>query len=77
MSFLSSSYGNQDKPSFFEVMAQDRMIPGLRSATKYLIEVFSQRYFSLGHFYKYHDEYFSFFHLIIENHYLNTYGIFF
>jgi hypothetical protein len=40
MSFLSSSYFTpHERPSFFEIVAQDRMIPGLKFASRYVVEV--------------------------------------
>eukprot|EP01080_Neovahlkampfia_damariscottae_P008364 gene8364-189_t len=71
MSFLSSSYFTADeRPSFFEIVAQDRMIPGLKFACRYVLEVFSQRFENVRVFLDYNEEIFSFLQLIVENHYL-------
>lgn len=39
MSFISAQYVSNDRPGFFEVVAQDRMMYGLKMASKYVVEV--------------------------------------
>jgi hypothetical protein len=76
MSFIASQYqalGGGGRPSFFEVIAQDRMIPGLKLASRYILSIFAQRYFGVLRVLKFHDELFLGLQLIVENHFLENY----
>jgi peroxin-12 len=76
MSFIASQYqpsGGGGRPSFFEVIAQDRMIPGLKMASRYILTVFAQRYFGILKVLKYHDELFLALQMIVDNHFLDNY----
>eukprot|EP01125_Pyxidicula_operculata_P009241 TRINITY_DN3054_c1_g1_i5.p2 TRINITY_DN3054_c1_g1~~TRINITY_DN3054_c1_g1_i5.p2 ORF type:complete len:366 (+),score=63.15 TRINITY_DN3054_c1_g1_i5:39-1136(+) len=68
--FSSASVG---KPSFFEMFLESQMMPSLKPAIEYIIEVFVQRYPSYYSLLNYTDEAFYTFLLILERHYLKHY----
>mmetsp|Transcript_6951 Transcript_6951/g.25988 ORF Transcript_6951/g.25988 Transcript_6951/m.25988 type:complete len:373 (+) Transcript_6951:1-1119(+) len=78
MSFIASQYlptsdSSGGKPTFFEIVAHEQILPGLKSASRYVLSLFAQSNFSLLPFLKYHDEIFLVFQLLTEHHYLENY----
>ena len=77
MSFTTSQYIAYNRPSFFEVMAHDRMIPSLKFATKYILTVFAQRNPTSAlwiRFLNHHEELFAVVQAFFENHFLKHYN---
>lgn len=80
---MSSVYTGDDvyRPSYFELIAQDRLLPGLKPALKHLFTVLSTRRAtytntSVTQYWltKYYDEIFYSLLFILENYYLNEYN---
>eukprot|EP01112_Ceratiomyxa_fruticulosa_P010003 TRINITY_DN2625_c0_g3_i1.p1 TRINITY_DN2625_c0_g3~~TRINITY_DN2625_c0_g3_i1.p1 ORF type:complete len:417 (-),score=92.57 TRINITY_DN2625_c0_g3_i1:115-1266(-) len=65
--------GDPTRPSFFEMMAQQQMMPTFKPALKYVFSVLSQRHPVFNWFVKRSDEIFNGTLLVIEQHYLNHY----
>src|SRR4051812_14427592 len=86
-----ANFNNTDptRPSFFEMLAQQEMVPVLRPAVTYLFDVtndichfilifqvLAQRSSRLSILSRFADEVFSIGLLVLENHYLFNYGMF-
>lgn len=66
--------GDVNRPSFFEMMAQQQMMPTFKPALKYIFSVLSQRNPEMDWFVRHNDELFHAGWLLIEHHYLKYYG---
>eukprot|EP01116_Phalansterium_solitarium_P011021 TRINITY_DN26633_c0_g1_i1.p1 TRINITY_DN26633_c0_g1~~TRINITY_DN26633_c0_g1_i1.p1 ORF type:complete len:397 (-),score=-24.61 TRINITY_DN26633_c0_g1_i1:121-1311(-) len=72
--FLSQfNTADLSRPSFFEMLAQDELIPVLRPALKYVFAVFAQRRPGFEWMTRYSDELFCLGLLVLENHHLKSY----
>jgi peroxin-12 len=71
-----SSQSSDDiyRPSFFEMVASDRFIYGLKPALKHILNVLSTRHYLFHKLLKYHEEIFYGSLYILEKHYLEQYG---
>ena len=56
------------RPTFFELVAADRLVPSLRSALAYSLGVLAERRPSLLRVLEYEDEAFALFMLLVEAH---------
>lgn len=76
MFMYNVSGGGEDanRPSFFEMMAQQQMMPTFKPALRYIFSVMSQRNPELDWFVRHNDEIFHAGWLLIEHHYLKYYG---
>ncbi|EFC47216.1 predicted protein [Naegleria gruberi] len=61
------------QPTFFEIMTQERMISGLKSALRYILSMAAQRNFRYLNILKYYDELFGILQLVIERHFLSNF----
>eukprot|EP01006_Ploeotia_vitrea_P041710 TRINITY_DN66564_c13_g2_i1.p1 TRINITY_DN66564_c13_g2~~TRINITY_DN66564_c13_g2_i1.p1 ORF type:complete len:189 (-),score=81.12 TRINITY_DN66564_c13_g2_i1:52-618(-) len=61
------------RPSFFEMLAQERLILGLKPAVRYAIVVLARRYPWLVNLVEYHDELHLVLMYALEKHYLEHY----
>ena len=67
--------GAMERPSFFELVAQDSMMSMLKPALRHLVTVLAaRRPFLLEKLLRYHDEMYAAFILVTQLHYLKTYG---
>ncbi|ELU04124.1 hypothetical protein CAPTEDRAFT_149232 [Capitella teleta] len=72
---LTSTVNPLNKPSIFEVIAEEGLMHSLQPALKHASQVLAQRNPSrYGWLYAYGDEIFAAFQCILENHYLKNYG---
>eukprot|EP01117_Protostelium_nocturnum_P013393 TRINITY_DN4991_c0_g1_i1.p1 TRINITY_DN4991_c0_g1~~TRINITY_DN4991_c0_g1_i1.p1 ORF type:complete len:373 (+),score=86.58 TRINITY_DN4991_c0_g1_i1:137-1255(+) len=72
--FLASfNSGDASRPSFFEMIAQQEMMPTLKPALRYAFNTLSVRHPRLDFFSRHIDEIFSVLLLLLENHHLRHY----
>lgn len=71
--FPSMGENIESKPSFFEIVAHEQILTGLKKASRYVLSLIVQRNFSMYLFLKYYDEIFLLFQFLTEWHYLNNY----
>jgi len=72
--FLANFFGSDpSRPSFFEMIAQQEMMPTLRPALKYVFQVFAQRQPRLFWLLRHSDSIFALILLFLENHHLKHY----
>ncbi|XP_059156582.1 peroxisome assembly protein 12-like isoform X2 [Physella acuta] len=72
-----TSFGSEDaqRPSVFEVLAQQSLMSTVRPAFLHAVKVFAEKYPAyLGKLYQYYDEIFLLFDIIVQSHYLKRYG---
>lgn len=72
MSFVQVGGDSQSKPTYFEVLAADNLVPSLKAAVIYALSVLSQRYPWLHSCLRYEDELLSILLLLIDWHSLST-----
>ncbi len=70
---MDSHLAGQSLPSYFELIAQDRLIPSLRGAFHHVLSTLGTWYPSLARAAKYNDEIFYTLVWVIESHYLKKY----
>lgn len=72
----NSLFGQEDiyRPSFFELIASDRLMIGLKPALAHCMRVVSQHHPSLRFLVSYSDEVFYLLSYFLERHYLSEYG---
>ena len=63
-----SSEGGDDRPTFFELVAADKLVPSLRAALLYSVGVLVSRRPSLARLLDHEDEAFALFMLLVEWH---------
>jgi len=68
MQVPSSSEGGDDRPTFFELVAADKLVPSLRAALVYSVGVLVSRRPSLARLLEHEDEAFALFMLLVEWH---------
>jgi peroxin-12 len=68
MQVPSSSEGGDDRPTFFELVAADKLVPSLRAALVYSVGVLVSRRPSLARLLDHEDEAFALFMLLVEWH---------
>ena len=68
MQVPSSSEGGDDRPTFFELIAADKLVPSLRAALVYSVGVLVSRRPSLARLLDHEDEAFALFMLLVEWH---------
>ena len=68
MQVPSSSEGGDDRPTFFELVAADKLMPSLRAALVYSVGVLVSRRPSLARLLDHEDEAFALFMLLVEWH---------
>jgi peroxin-12 len=64
--------GDDSKPTYFEVLAADRLVPGLRAAVVYALSVLSQRRSWLHRLLAYEDELLAVLMLAVDWHTLGA-----
>lgn len=70
-----TSAGGSDKPSIFEVLAQESLISTVRPAIKHAVRVAAEsRPEKFGWLLKYYDEVYTVLDFLLEHHYLRKYG---
>ncbi|TPX42552.1 hypothetical protein SeLEV6574_g05535 [Synchytrium endobioticum] len=75
LSNLGAISGDLYRPSYFELVNQDKMTDMLRPALRYVLTVYAQRYPRyLLRMVNHHDELYALLMLIVENHYLREWG---
>ncbi|XP_038058661.1 peroxisome assembly protein 12-like [Patiria miniata] len=69
---LTSATAN-DRPSFFEVLAQESLMATLRPAMKYMIKILAEHNpVRFGILYRYSDEIYTSLDLLLQHHFLST-----
>jgi len=68
MQVPSASEGGDDRPTFFELVAADKLVPSLRAALVYSVGVLVSRRPSLARLLDHEDEAFAVFMLLVEWH---------
>ncbi|KLO07495.1 hypothetical protein SCHPADRAFT_945246 [Schizopora paradoxa] len=73
MEFFNDVSGDPQKPSLFELVAQEQLRDLLQPALKYVLSVFAQRYPRyLLRIVNRHEEFYALLMLFVERHYLRT-----
>ncbi|PRP82606.1 hypothetical protein PROFUN_04911 [Planoprotostelium fungivorum] len=71
--FLSNLNVSDTRPSFFEMIAQQEMMPTLKPALRYIFSTLAARHPTMEWFANHNDEVFTFLLLLLENHHLKHY----
>lgn len=71
--FLANFSGDASRPSFFEMIAQQEMMPTLRPAMKYAFNILGSSYRSMQWTSRFSDELFYLGLFLLEKHHLNHY----
>ncbi|GAX80892.1 hypothetical protein CEUSTIGMA_g8327.t1 [Chlamydomonas eustigma] len=72
MSFVNLGGDEKTKPTYFEIIAADQLVPSLKSAVIYTLSVFSQRYAWLHRLLQYEDEVLALLMFIVDWHSLSV-----
>lgn len=72
MSFVQVGGDAHSKPTYFELLAADSLVPSLKSAVVYTLSVLSQRYPRLHRLLRYEDELLALLLLLVDWHSLSA-----
>ena len=72
MSFVQVGGDAHSKPTYFELLAADALVPSLKSAVVYTLSVLSQRYPRLHRILRYEDELLALLLLLVDWHSLSA-----